>query len=239
VAAAVRGDLQVAFDEQLGWKSVSEAQRSWRSRLEDAGILVFFIPLGQASCRGFSVWDERAPLIAVNTAWNPEARIFTLFHELGHLLTRTDSACIDTWRQVVPEKGGDPAERWCEQFAAAVLLPWSDLEDFLERQIGWKRGNTIRDLATVGRIARKLKTSLRATTLRLIAHQVVPWELYRAIPAAVDSKKGGGGRGRDRSEIRRGQYGERTIHLFKEAIEREILSRDDVLSYLDVPDADL
>jgi hypothetical protein len=42
-----------------------------------------------------------------------------------------------------------------------------------------------------------------------------------------------------RSEIREDQYGQRTALLFKEALHREILSRDDVLSYLDIPDVAL
>jgi len=31
----------------------------------------------------------------VNTYWNAAARIFTLFHELAHLATRTDSICVE------------------------------------------------------------------------------------------------------------------------------------------------
>jgi hypothetical protein len=50
---------------------------------------------------------------------------------------------------------------------------------------------------------------------------------------------GGGGSGRGRNEIREDQYGRRTIRLFVEAMHRDVLTRDDVLSYLDVPDRSL
>src|SRR5207344_1041034 len=97
---------------------------------ESKGILAFQFPMGSDSCRGFSLWDETAPAVAVNTAWNPAARSFTLLHELGHLVTRTSSACLEGWGRR-RENEGDQHERWCESFAASVLAPWDQVERFL------------------------------------------------------------------------------------------------------------
>lgn len=237
--ALLRLRMGVSTEDQLGWGSSSQAQKAWREAIETSGVLVFLLPLGKKGCRGFSLWDDRSPVIAVNTAWNQEARIFTLLHEYGHLVTRTSSACVDSWRQALPTQG-DTAERWCERFAASVLMPWPEVERVLRAESNWRPGKTVDSLDAVKRVARKFKTSLRATALRLITHEVATWDLYQQIPAIADHKAdGGGGSGRGRNEIREDQYGRRTTRLFAEAMHHEVLSRDDVLSYLDIPDVDL
>src|SRR5690606_10048362 len=104
------------------WRSASAAFDAWRSALERLGVLVLLFPLGEENCRGFSLASGLAPVIAVNTAWNDQARAFTLFHELGHLMTETASACASAPPASVAG-AWDPAERWCERFAAATLVP--------------------------------------------------------------------------------------------------------------------
>jgi Zn-dependent peptidase ImmA (M78 family)/transcriptional regulator with XRE-family HTH domain len=220
------------------WRNASQAFNAWRSQMEEAGVLVFLFTLGKDSCRGFSLWDDAAPIIAINTWWNTQARTFTLFHEYGHLLTRTSSACLEkSGRRSSVED--DDAERWCEQFAAAALIPRTELEGFL-RQIGWN-GRQITDLDIASRVATRFKVSLRAATLRLIEIRAADWPLYHEIPATSDAKPkgGGGGGGRDRGQIKEDQFGNRAVGLFVRAMDRNLLGRSDVLEYLDVPDAQL
>ena len=83
------------------------------------------LTMGKDNIRGFGASDDYAPLVAVNTAYHPTARIFTLFHEVAHLLTRTDAACQSF---VFPDQQYGSIERWCERFAAAYLLPKETLE---------------------------------------------------------------------------------------------------------------
>ena len=110
--------------EQLAWPSPSTAFHAWRNYLEQQSVLVLQLSMGKNNIRGFGAWDEYAPLVAVNTAYHPTARIFTLFHEVGHLLTRTDAACSSF---VLPDGHDIEAERWCERYAASFLLPEADL----------------------------------------------------------------------------------------------------------------
>ncbi len=238
VAAATRQRLGVDVQRQQRWTSAAEALREWRASLQDAGVLVFLLPLGRQSCTGFSLWDDQAPLIAVNTWWNTQARIFTLFHEYGHLLTRTNSACVDGRRG---PHGGDLAERWCDQFAGSVLLPWDAVAEYLRGILGWSPGKVITDLKVAGRIAREFKVSLRAATLTLISHQAATWDLYEEIPPVSDEKIGGGGGegGRERHQIRRDAYGDHTISLFLAAVDQDLLGRTEASGYLDIADSDL
>lgn len=219
-----RSRMAVTIKAQKSWKTASVAFESWRSGLERAGVTVVQFSMGSDACRGFSIWDERSPLVAVNTAWQDEARIFTLFHEVGHLLTRTDSACATA--PVAPH-AGDPTERWCEAFAAALLIPSGALSDV----------SKVESLSVLSREARRMKVSVRAMALRLISLQKASWPLYQSIPPAADAKRrgGAGGTGRNRAEIRADEFGRRTTELFVAAVQRDVISRSQALEYLDIP----
>jgi hypothetical protein len=93
VAAQIRAMLGVTVAEQRDAATDSAMFKIWRRALEDLGIVVVALSLGPECSRGFSAWDGLAPLIAMNTQWNTAARIFTLFHEVGHLVSRTNSVC--------------------------------------------------------------------------------------------------------------------------------------------------
>jgi len=233
-AIELRADLRITFEVQKDWTTAARALRGWRRALENSGVFVLALSMGEDSIRGFSLWDEHAPLIALNTSWSAEARIFTLFHEYAHLLTRTSSACIES----IGRAKSDPTERWCEEFAADVIIPPRDLEQFL-------RLNNVRppikDIRTVSRIANMFRASLRATTLQLIAMETASWPLYNALPSLSERKSsgGGGGAGRPRAQIRLDQYGLEAIGLFASAVGRDVLNRADVLDYLDIPPASL
>lgn len=209
---------------QKAWKSPSVAFETWRSAVGHIGVTVVQFSMGLDACRGFSIWDERSPLVAVNTAWPDEARIFTLFHEVGHLLTRTDSACATA--PMAPQ-AGDPTERWCETFAAAVLIPSAALSQVTK----------VESLSVLSRVAREMKVSLRAMALRLISLRKASWPLYQNIPASAEAKRrgGAGGTGRNRAEIRADEFGRRTTDLFVAAVQRDVISRSQALDYLDIP----
>jgi Zn-dependent peptidase ImmA (M78 family)/transcriptional regulator with XRE-family HTH domain len=234
VAGLARNALKITASEQREWTSPSVAFDAWRAALERAGHLVFLLSLGKDSCRGFSLWDDFAPVIAVNTAWNEAARIFTMFHEMGHLITRTSSACVESVRT---SSRMDPVERWCERFAAALLMPAKDVEGTL-RQYGWRPGSHITTLSVAKSIANVYKVSVRAAVIRLIELNVAGWTLYDEIPPISDKKPpGGGGRGRSRTQIREDQYGDRATSLLVYAVEKDILARSQAVEFLDIPDA--
>lgn len=227
----IRALLKVDVETQLRWPSASQAFDHWRTAVERLGANVFLYALGKESCNGFSLWHELAPLIAVSSAWREEARIFTLFHELGHLITRSNSACIE---RRVTGRPKDPVERWCELFAASVLLPRAAVERFL----GADAKSRVTDLGVASALATRGRVSLRAATIRLIELGLADWELYDQIPALADKKPegGGGGGGRNRLMIREDEFGARGTRLFVEGVQKEVISRSQAVSYLDIPD---
>jgi Zn-dependent peptidase ImmA (M78 family) len=223
----------VSAADQISWSSSAIAFDNWRNAVESAGHIVLLFSIGKGSCRGFSVFDPRASVIAVNTAWNEEARIFTLFHELAHLITRTSSACVESLRT---SDQADPVERWCERFAAEVLMPKADVEALL-RQQGWKPGTEVSNLDVAAFVARRFKVSLRAAVIKLISFNAARWDLYDQIPTVADKKpEVGGGTGRSRTEIREDQFGDRVASLLVDAVAKDVISRSQAVDFLDIPD---
>ncbi len=224
-AVAWRSRCGVPIERQLACRSGAAALDLWQRTVEACGVTVLRLSMGSESCRGFCLWDPRAPLIAVNDAWTDEARVVTLFHQLGHLITRTDSACA----AAPVTANSDQLERWCEQFAAALLLPAEALA----------ATEPVTRLADVALLARRFRVSLRSMALRLIELGKASSAVYDDIPGGSDAKRGGSRLARpDRAAIHDGELGARTAAIFATAVRRNIISTSQALDYLDISSAD-
>jgi Zn-dependent peptidase ImmA (M78 family) len=229
VGAVIRKRLGVSVEAQFSWSSPNDALRGWRDAAERIGITALALPMGEDSCRGFSIWDDSAPLIAINTAFLPEARVFTLIHEIAHLASRTNSACAED--VVERARAGDRVERWCDRVAAAVLIP----HDALTKVLSEVPRRTTRggDLRTVGSVAARFRVSRRAAALRLIEHDAASWSLFKSFPPQAErGRQSGGGQGLTRAELRRLKYGQRTMSVFRDALSNDVVGAGDVVDYL-------
>ncbi|MFI5035940.1 MAG: ImmA/IrrE family metallo-endopeptidase [Acidimicrobiales bacterium] len=215
----------------MEWSNASQGARAWRSHLEHLGIVTLQLSLGKESIRGFSVWGEFAPVVAVNTAYHPTARSYTLFHEVGHLLTRSDSACFNF---MSPSRRDSRLERWCEEFAAALLLPASAVRRVASRYLNAE--GLVDDVGAVRSIANRFKTSTRAASIRLQELGLAENSLYGRVDREMASydwnSGGGGGGGQPRTEKRLGQVGLRTLSTLFDAAARGRLNERDVASHL-------
>lgn len=135
----------------------------------------------------------------------------------------------------------DDTERWCERFAAALLLPPAETRDAL-RAFGGLKGDLEAQLGTARKVARHFRVSIRAAVLRLIETREATWDLYRAIPPISDAKAKGGQppeEPRDRFVVRRQQYGQRANSLVAAGLRADLMSPTDVLGLLDIRSEDL
>jgi Zn-dependent peptidase ImmA (M78 family)/transcriptional regulator with XRE-family HTH domain len=228
----------VSVETQTSWRSVGEAFAAWRGYLESLGVMVFNLRLGRSGCKGFSLWDERAPLVALNTAYGKQARTYTLFHEYAHLLTRTNSVCTSI--NAFGVSAGDPTERWCEKFAAAYLLPRGSFVGHAQRLI--RTGETI-GFPLVSRIATHFKVSLRAVALRLVEVGLAGWDLYTEVDRIARIKeqepRGGRGKGLKKHQRRVEEFGRWLPEVLLRGVGRDVLDTHDVLDYLDISTGDL
>lgn len=168
-----RRRIGVSGVTQLGWKR-DEAFRNWRSLIESVGVYVVLQKFPLEDCRGFTIYRERnAPIIVINKADEFEpARTFTLLHEYAHLLLRRPG--------LSDQKNGNPVEFFCNQFAAAFLMPRAILVDLVSI---WPAGPVDWDFEQIAYLAQRLKVSQQALALRLEALGVAPEGLFRRLVA--------------------------------------------------------
>ncbi len=149
-------------------------------------------PLSVNEFRGFTLTDEYAPLIFINTRDTINGRIFTLAHELGHLWTGTSGVSNPT---IEPGNISSTieVERLCNRVAAGLLVPDEMLIQLWEEQ-------TI-SLEVAQEIANEFQVSvfvvlIRAYELNLLSRERLKSlysEAQQEIRETVWSSGGGGG----------------------------------------------
>ena len=94
VAHRMRDLIGVSPNQQRKWKDENEAIRAWRTAIENLGVLVFQArDVEPREMLGFSFAETPLPVIVANIKDSPRRRIFTMLHELAHILLRQDAIC--------------------------------------------------------------------------------------------------------------------------------------------------
>jgi Zn-dependent peptidase ImmA (M78 family) len=132
MAARVRDYLGVSLAQQTAWRDADEALKEWRQALYGVGIFVFKDAFREESFSGFGLYDDVFPIIYVNNSAAKTRQIFTLFHELGHLLFHTSGIdpLDDQYLERLPDRPRH-IEMLCNRFAAQFLLPEKAFEEAL------------------------------------------------------------------------------------------------------------
>ncbi len=124
IAVKVRNYLGVSLEEQASWKSVDQAMEAWRDAFAQVGIYVFKGAFHTRGYFGFCLYDDEFPIVYVNNSSAKTRQIFTLFHELGHLLFHTSGVdnVDDEYIQHLAAAEQN-IEIICNGLAARVLVP--------------------------------------------------------------------------------------------------------------------
>ena len=155
-ADRLRRALQLDEDWASHQNTWTDALGALREAMESAGIMVVVNgvvgnnthrKLVVSEFRGFVLVDEYSPLVFLNGADGKAAQMFTLAHEMAHILFGS-SAAFDL-RELQP--ADDPTERACNQVAAEFLVP----EQLLRKT--WPSLNSAKE--PFNEIARKFKVS--------------------------------------------------------------------------------
>ena len=126
-----RKTLGVSVEEQSEWRSDERAFKEWRDALEANGIFIFKDGFRNDYYSGFSLYHRRYPIIFVNNSMPDSRQVFTLFHELGHLLYRSGGIDFRN-REVVSSFQGYylNVEVGCNRFANEFLVPNKAFDSF-------------------------------------------------------------------------------------------------------------
>jgi len=122
VALSVRKWLGITIEDQFEWKNETQAFMEWKKAIENQGILIFQMPMPLDETRGFSLTDGEIPAIVLNETDAINARIFSLFHELGHILLNEGGLC-DMGEDFASSTESTSLEIFCNHFAGAILVP--------------------------------------------------------------------------------------------------------------------
>lgn len=128
--------------------------------LEDLGIKIFEVHEDE-SFAGFSCWVKNTPIIVINiTNTDIPRRRFTVLHELAHLLLPFNK-----------NEKSETVERFCDQFAGAMLLP----SEILQTYISSTKSITLEELK---RVKSKFGISIFAILVRMLNLDILSWEKY-------------------------------------------------------------
>ena len=124
LAEQIRNYLNVTLEEQLTWNDQETALKKWRSAVEEAGIFIFKRSFKQREISGFCLIDIEFPIIYINNSTEKSRQIFTIFHELAHILLQTNGITKSDDRYINSLQGANKSiEIFCNKFAAEFLLP--------------------------------------------------------------------------------------------------------------------
>jgi Zn-dependent peptidase ImmA (M78 family) len=156
-ALRARDFFNVTLQDQADAKDARAFYIVCRKKIEDKGIFVLPDSFPATDGSGFCLSHPTHPVIVVNTKQQTRGRrLFTLIHELAHVLMRK-SGISD------PFISQNATERLCNRFAGSFLVP----ESYVSALLNNVSPVSDPDLEDVAWAARRLKISQQAAVLRL------------------------------------------------------------------------
>jgi len=129
MAQRVRKYLGIGVAKQVRWANTEVALENWRRAVEEKGVFVFKDAFRDDEISGFCIYDPEFPVIYINNSMPNTRQIFTLFHELTHLLFATGG--VDKQNDAfLRQMRGDNRriEVLCNRFAGEFLVPKEDFD---------------------------------------------------------------------------------------------------------------
>lgn len=183
VANQVRARLGITMVQQSRWGEPAKAFRAWRDAIEAAGVLVSVLggahhQVDVAEVRGFALADRPLPMIVVNGKDRTNGRIFTLMHELAHVVLGVSA--IENEIEVGAQMPAPvrTIETFCNRLAAAILMPRESIT--AEPLAIGKNARSEWDEAEIAALARRYCVSREALLVRLSELGLVSGDFVQA-----------------------------------------------------------
>ncbi len=126
----VRRILDGSVESRSVCDSDEDALKFWIKSIEKNGIFVFKSSFKQKEISGFSLNHPEFPIIYINNSTTKTRQIFSLLHELAHILLGINgiSKFENSYIKYLGSKE-QAIEIFCNKFAAELLIPEADFND--------------------------------------------------------------------------------------------------------------
>ncbi len=126
-AYQLRAYLGISIEDQSSWPGITASLRNWRAFIQSVGVFIFKRSFKQHDVSGFSLNDQEFPLIYINNSTAKARQIFTLFHELSHILLKSSGITKTDTSYISALSGQDKSiEVFCNSFTGEFLVPSDD-----------------------------------------------------------------------------------------------------------------
>jgi Zn-dependent peptidase ImmA (M78 family) len=221
---------------QFGWANEWQAWREWRAATEGLGVLVFqFIKVSLSEVRGLTLLRTPLPVAAINGKEMPEAKAFTLFHEVVHLMLAAGDEEVPALRERRSGSEWTEVERFAEGAASHALVPEDALRAVIG-QLGLQRASW--DIENIRRVAKKFRLTPLATATRLRESGLMTWaqynqwrERWQAYVETLPPRRGGFATPMEKAVNRAGRP---FAQLVLEALSANRITAVDASRYLDL-----
>jgi Zn-dependent peptidase ImmA (M78 family)/DNA-binding XRE family transcriptional regulator len=241
VAHAIRESLGIRYEHQVGWNPGYEAFNQWRAMLEDRGILVFQAGDVEISeVRGFSISADTFPAIVVNTRDSVRGRLFTMLHELTHILLQQGGVC-NLHEETPPLTDEQRVEVFSNRVAGATLVPREYL--LAEDLVAAKRQEAAWTNEELGYLADRYGSSREVVLRRLLICGRTTEAFYRAkreqlLEEYEAAARRAAGRGRagfaPPHRVAISSAGRLFVRLVLDSYHQDRITASDVADFLDV-----
>jgi Zn-dependent peptidase ImmA (M78 family) len=183
--------------EQLGVTKVFGSGRQkpevvladWIARVEALGIIVLQETFSPKDASAFSIGSLNPPVLVLCFKDAERRRLFSLFHELAHIVLRQSAICNLSYEKAQHD------ERFCDKFAASLLMPADEVHHLRGRSGGdldWL-AETISSLSGASTESAFLRlVDLHIATISDYLRRKPSWEeAYNAWLLQQKMKKGG------------------------------------------------
>lgn len=131
IALKIREYLGLTFNDQKLVTSSETLLKDMRVKLEDVGIYTFKDAFKDKMYSGFCLYDKEFPVIYINNSMTFNRQLFTLFHELSHLLLGISGLDFaDTRTPVEFYSHKKNTEIFCNKLAAEILVPSQFFQEY-------------------------------------------------------------------------------------------------------------
>ncbi len=224
--------LKISEELRFSSKSTKEQLQQWKRLLESNNVMVLEYSFSLTEARAFTIYNKSIPVIILNSRDTDNGRVFSLFHEFGHLLLKQSELDVEMtldYSKTIED------ELFCNQISANILVP----SDLLKKKVL----TGLIDELLVKDLAKKFKVSTSVIWRRLYDNKLVSTTQYNKIRSKLStfepfrfekSKKKFGANRNTHLYKKIRNMGELAIGATLEAFNHNRISHYEVLSYLGI-----